>query len=141
MTTSNFFILAEPPQSAQARTKDPPCVETKKSSFTQLNAKAEPETRLWKICSEIAPQRLSGNRMDCVTFLRSLSVPIAGLLRFRMVPSVQQRSARTNRARYPNQISWLGCAPAECCRRSSRQAGRPGFCGASVLGQRANYKS
>ena len=59
MTTSNFFILAEPPQSAQARTKDPPCVETKKSSFTQLNAKAEPETRLWKICSEIAPQRLS----------------------------------------------------------------------------------
>ena len=61
------------------------------------------------------PSATQHNRMDCVILLRSLSVPIAGLLRLRMVPSVRHRSPRTNRARHPNQISWLGCAPAECC--------------------------
>ena len=58
--TANYYVLADPPRSAQARTKDPPCVETKKSSLPRPKVEAEPEKRLWKICSEVAPQRLSG---------------------------------------------------------------------------------
>jgi hypothetical protein len=58
MTTANFFIVAEPPRSAQVLRKEPR-VTTKKSPFTELTVQAEPEACLWKICSEVAPQQLS----------------------------------------------------------------------------------
>jgi len=60
MTTANYPILAKPPRSAQELTKEWPRIATKQSSLTRPKVEAEPETRLWKICSEVAPQRLSG---------------------------------------------------------------------------------
>ena len=67
MTTANYYVLAEPPQSAQELTKDRPRVATKQSSFTQPKVEAEPETRLWKICAEAAPPRL--NRFEWIALL------------------------------------------------------------------------
>jgi hypothetical protein len=58
MTTANYYILADPPRSAQELTKERSRVATKQASFTRPKVEAEPETRLWKICSEIAPPRL-----------------------------------------------------------------------------------
>jgi hypothetical protein len=59
MTTANFYIVAEPPRSAQELTKERPWVATKKSSFTRPKVEAEPETHLWRICSEVARPRLT----------------------------------------------------------------------------------
>jgi len=58
--TANYYILAEPPRSAQELTKERPRIATKQMSFPRPKVEAAPETRLWKICSEVAPQRLSG---------------------------------------------------------------------------------
>jgi hypothetical protein len=60
MTTANYYVLAEPPQSDQELTEDWPRVATNQSSFTRPKVEAEPETRLWKICAEVAPPRLNG---------------------------------------------------------------------------------
>jgi hypothetical protein len=59
MTTTNYYVLADPPQSAPELTKQRPRVATKQLSLTRSKVEAEPETRLWKICEEVAPQRLS----------------------------------------------------------------------------------
>jgi hypothetical protein len=59
MTTANFYIVAEPLRSAQKLTKERLRFATKKSSFTQPKVEAEPETHLWKICSEVARPRLA----------------------------------------------------------------------------------
>jgi hypothetical protein len=64
MSTANYYILAEPPQSAQEITKERPRVATKQSSLTRPKIEAEPETRLWKICAEVAPPRL--NRFEWI---------------------------------------------------------------------------
>ena len=67
MTAANYYVLAEPPQSDQELTEDRPRVATKQSSFTRSKVEAEPETRLWKICAEVAPQRL--NRFEWMAIL------------------------------------------------------------------------
>jgi hypothetical protein len=67
MTTANYYILADPPRSAQELTKERSRVATKQSSFTRPKVEAEPETRLWKICSEIAPPRL--DRFEWIALL------------------------------------------------------------------------
>jgi hypothetical protein len=59
MTTANYYFLAEPPPADQELTKDRPWVATKQSSFTRPKVEAEPETRLWRICAEVAPPRLN----------------------------------------------------------------------------------
>ena len=58
--TANYYILADPPRSAQELTKERPRIATKPMSLLRPKIEAAPETRLWKICSEAAPQRLSG---------------------------------------------------------------------------------
>jgi hypothetical protein len=67
MTTSNYYVLADFPRSAQELTKERPRVATKQSSLTRPTVEAEPETRLWKICAEVAPPRL--NRFETVALL------------------------------------------------------------------------
>jgi hypothetical protein len=59
MTTTNYYPLADLPRSAQELTKERPRVATKQSSLTRPKVEAEPETRLWKICAEVAPPRFS----------------------------------------------------------------------------------
>jgi hypothetical protein len=58
-TTTDFSILAKPLQSGQGL-KDRPRVATGQRPVTRPKVEAEPETRLWKICAEAAPLRLSG---------------------------------------------------------------------------------
>jgi hypothetical protein len=58
--TVNYYVLADPPRSAQELTKERPRLATKQSSLIRPKVEAAPETRLWKICAEVAPQRLSG---------------------------------------------------------------------------------
>ena len=53
------------------------------------------------------PSATQRTRVDCDPCLRSLGVLIAGFLRFRMVPPVQQRSARPDSSRDPHQINQL----------------------------------
>ena len=65
--TANYYVLADPPRSAQELTKERPRLATKQRSFTRPKAEAAPETRLWKICAEIAPQRLS--RIEWIALL------------------------------------------------------------------------
>jgi hypothetical protein len=57
--TANYYVLADPPRSAVELTKERPRLATKQLSFARPKIEAPPETRLWKICAEIAPQRLS----------------------------------------------------------------------------------
>ena len=59
MMTANYYVLGEPPRADQELTKDRTWVATKQSSFTRAKVEAEPEARLWKICAEVAPPRLS----------------------------------------------------------------------------------
>jgi hypothetical protein len=65
--TANYSILADPPRSALELTKERPRLATKQSLFTRPKAEAVPETRLWKICAEVAPQRLS--RIEWIALL------------------------------------------------------------------------
>jgi hypothetical protein len=57
--TANYYVLADPPRSAQELTKERPRWATKQSSFTRPKVEAVPETRLWKICAQVAPPRLN----------------------------------------------------------------------------------
>ena len=59
MTTANFTILAEPLESHQGL-KDKRQVAARQRSFSRSKAETEPEARLWKLCPEAAPARLSG---------------------------------------------------------------------------------
>jgi hypothetical protein len=65
--TANYYILADPPRSAQELTKERPRLATKPMSLPMPNVEAALETRLWKICSEVAPQRLS--RIEWIALL------------------------------------------------------------------------
>jgi hypothetical protein len=67
MTTANYYFPAEPRWADQELAKDRPWVATKQSSFTRRKAVAEPETRLWKICAEVAPPRL--NKFEGIALL------------------------------------------------------------------------
>src|ERR1700745_2986106 len=59
MTTADFYILAEPRRSDRRLKEERAPVATEQSSLTRPKVEAEPETRLWKICAEVAPPRLS----------------------------------------------------------------------------------
>ena len=57
--TANYYVLADPPRSPQELTKERPRLAAKQSSLSRAKVEAAPETRLWKICAEVDPQRLS----------------------------------------------------------------------------------
>ena len=59
MTTVNYYALAEPPQFERELTKEKTWVTKDHLSFARPKIVAEPETRLWMICTEAAPPRLS----------------------------------------------------------------------------------
>jgi hypothetical protein len=59
MTTANYYVLAEPLKSDRELREEHPWVATEQLSFTRSKIEAEPEARLWKICAEAAPPRLS----------------------------------------------------------------------------------
>lgn len=59
MTTANYYPLAQPLQSDRELREDRPRVATEPLSFTRPKIEAEPDARLWKICAEAAPPRLS----------------------------------------------------------------------------------
>jgi hypothetical protein len=78
MTTANYYVLGEPPQSDQELTEGRPRVATKQSSFTRPKVEAEPETRLWKICAEVATPRLNGfERIAILVFGASAFLSLA----------------------------------------------------------------
>jgi hypothetical protein len=56
MTTANFYVLTEP---FKELTKERSPVAAEKTSPKRREIEAQPETRLWKICAEAAPPRLS----------------------------------------------------------------------------------
>lgn len=55
MTTANLYVLTQP---FKELTQERPPVAAEKTSPKQREVEAEPETRLWKICSEAASPRL-----------------------------------------------------------------------------------
>jgi hypothetical protein len=59
MTTADFYIQTEPRRSDWRLKEERPRVATEPSSLRRLEVKAEPETRLWKICAQAASPRLS----------------------------------------------------------------------------------
>jgi hypothetical protein len=65
--TANYYVLADPPRSAQELTKERPRLAAKQSSFSRAKVEAAPETRLWKICAEVDSQRLS--RIEWIALL------------------------------------------------------------------------
>ena len=67
MMTANYYVLGEPPRADQELTKHRSWVATKQSPFTRAKVEAEPETRLWKICAEVAPPRL--NKFEGIALL------------------------------------------------------------------------
>ena len=54
-TTANFTILAQPLESRQERQ-----AAGAQRSLNRSKSETEPEARLWKLCAEAAPPRLSG---------------------------------------------------------------------------------
>jgi len=56
MTAANYYVLAEP---FKELTEERSRVAAEKASLKRREIEAEPETRLWKICAEAAPPRLS----------------------------------------------------------------------------------
>jgi hypothetical protein len=58
MTTTDFYVLAAPLQSDQELREERGRIAIKGPSFTTPRVEAEPETRLWKICDQVAPLRL-----------------------------------------------------------------------------------
>ena len=85
--TANYYILADPPRSAQELTKERPRIATKRMSFPGPKVEAAPETRLWKICSEVAPQRLSRIEWSALLFFAAsafLSLAFCALEWFRL---------------------------------------------------------
>ena len=76
--TANYYVLADPPRSAQELTKERPRLATKPASFARPETEAALETRLWKICAEVAPQRLSGIEwIALLFFVASASLSLA----------------------------------------------------------------
>jgi hypothetical protein len=59
MATADFYILAEPTRSDRRLKEKRSPAATEQSLLSQPKAEAEPETRLWKLCAEAAPPRLS----------------------------------------------------------------------------------
>ena len=59
MTATDLYVPAAPLQSDQEPREEPRGIAIKQPSFTPPRIEAEPETRLWKICAEVAPPRLS----------------------------------------------------------------------------------
>lgn len=59
MTTANYYPLAELLQSDRELREDHPRIATEPLSFTRSKIEVEPEARLWRICAEAAPTRLS----------------------------------------------------------------------------------
>ena len=59
MTTTNYYGLAEAPQSYQDLKEERARLATKPSSLSRPKVEAEPETRLWRICAAAASPRLS----------------------------------------------------------------------------------
>jgi len=57
--TANYYVLADPPRSAKELTKERPRSTAKPSPLSRSKVEAAEETRLWKICAEVDPQRLS----------------------------------------------------------------------------------
>jgi len=78
MTTTDFYVPAAPLQSDQELREEPRGIAIKQPSFTPPRIEAEPETRLWKICAEVAPQRLSGiERIALLFFAASAFLSLA----------------------------------------------------------------
>ncbi|MFY9986867.1 MAG: hypothetical protein WAK31_19060 [Chthoniobacterales bacterium] len=78
MTTANYYVLAEPRRFERRLKEEGRGVATKQSSLTRPKVEAEPETRLWKICAEAAPPRLSGfERIALLVFGASAFVALA----------------------------------------------------------------
>ena len=59
MTTTNLYVVAEPLACAQPL-KQPSQVEDRQRPVTRSKIETEPQTRLWKICAEVASARLTG---------------------------------------------------------------------------------
>jgi hypothetical protein len=60
MTTADFYILGEPKRSDRRVTQERARIATERSSRSRPKVEAETETRLWKLCAEVASPRLSG---------------------------------------------------------------------------------
>jgi hypothetical protein len=58
-TTTNFQILAKPLEFRQGLREERQAKPAQRS-LGQCKAETEPEARLWKLCAEAAPPRLSG---------------------------------------------------------------------------------
>jgi hypothetical protein len=58
MSTANFYILAKPLQPDQG-IKEWNAAATGQASFTLPKAEAEPEARLWKVCTAAVSPRFS----------------------------------------------------------------------------------
>jgi hypothetical protein len=59
MTTTNFYILAEPLEADQ-EVKEQHRSATEETSATRSKVEREPEARLWKVCAEAVSPRFSG---------------------------------------------------------------------------------
>lgn len=78
MSTADFYVPAAPLQFDWELTKERARVANKQPSLTRPKVEAEPETRLWKICAEAAPPRLSGfERIALLVFGASAFVALA----------------------------------------------------------------
>jgi hypothetical protein len=60
MITTNFSIVAKLLQSHQTVKEQSRVAVQVQRPVTRAKVEAEPETRLWKICTEVASPRLSG---------------------------------------------------------------------------------
>jgi hypothetical protein len=59
MTTANYYDLTAPVQFGRKLREEQSWAASEPLSFTRSKTEAEPETRLWKICAEAAPPRLT----------------------------------------------------------------------------------
>ena len=59
MTTADCYILTEPRRSDRRLKEKRARAATEQSLLSSPKIKAEPETRLWKLCAEAASPRLS----------------------------------------------------------------------------------
>jgi hypothetical protein len=59
MTTTDFYLLAEPRQPDRRLKEERARVAREQSSFSRPKAEAELETRLWKVCAKAGSPRLS----------------------------------------------------------------------------------
>jgi hypothetical protein len=59
MTTADFYILADPRRSDRRVKKHRARIATERLLRSRSKVEAETETRLWKLCAEVASPRLS----------------------------------------------------------------------------------